>query len=146
MVKVPESVVTDIRDFKQQAIYFIIPILLLLILGKLANILYVKVLNEKYPQIQSIAIHPGVIATNLVTSLDFATRMFVYIAGGKFYTVAEGIKNTLYCATMPKEELPKDCSYLEPVGLAVTPSKLAQDMDLANSLYDWTQKELQPFL
>jgi NAD(P)-dependent dehydrogenase (short-subunit alcohol dehydrogenase family) len=66
--------------------------------SKVANIVYARELAKRYPGITSAAIHPGVIATPLVTNLGFVDRMMVYLpvaATGKFLTLEQGIREQI---------------------------------------------------
>ncbi|KAF4501188.1 alcohol dehydrogenase Bli-4 [Fusarium agapanthi] len=57
--------------------------------SKLANIVLAKELERRYPAIKSVVVHPGVIATNLVTGLGFWKRMFVEDLGKKLWEWTE---------------------------------------------------------
>ncbi|KAF4976482.1 hypothetical protein FZEAL_6848, partial [Fusarium zealandicum] len=45
--------------------------------SKLANMVFARELQRRYPEVTSVAVHPGVIATGLVTELSFWRRMLV---------------------------------------------------------------------
>ncbi|KAJ3468131.1 hypothetical protein MRS44_002196 [Fusarium solani] len=45
--------------------------------SKFANIVFARELHRRHPEITSVVVHPGVIATGLVTELGFWKRMFV---------------------------------------------------------------------
>jgi NAD(P)-dependent dehydrogenase (short-subunit alcohol dehydrogenase family) len=65
--------------------------------SKIANIVYARELARRYPGITSVSIHPGVIATSLVSDLGLVDRMTVYLptlATGKFLTLDEGIRKS----------------------------------------------------
>ncbi|GAB7338847.1 hypothetical protein MBLNU457_5536t2 [Dothideomycetes sp. NU457] len=113
--------------------------------SKLANILHARMLGEKYPQITAVAVHPGVIMTELYASVKKGTAArFVLgaVAPLVFASTQDGAKNTLWAATAPEERVKKDF-YYEPIGKAGCGSKNAKDHDLAVELWDWTEEELK---
>ncbi|KAL8784116.1 MAG: hypothetical protein Q9213_004175 [Squamulea squamosa] len=113
--------------------------------SKLANILFTKELASRYPSITSVAIHPGVILTNLYAPNQQSNLLFRY--GVKFIgplfmaDVPTGAFNQLWAATGKKSEVVSG-KYYTPVAKASTGSKLAQKKDLAQKLWAWTEKEL----
>lgn len=111
--------------------------------SKLANILWARQLAKVYPQFTIAAIHPGVVRTNLsagATGFPFVLRMLGGI-GNRFLTpVDEGAKNQLW-ASVSKDV--KSGEYYKPVGVGGSVSAYGKDDDLASSLWDWTEKELE---
>lgn len=114
--------------------------------SKLANILYAAELARRYPQITSLSIHPGVVETDLVGNLGRANKLFVYAANmGKVVKPAEGAYNQLWAATSDKKKLANGTFY-EPIGVVSTKhDKLSQDAKLAETLWEWTDKELEKY-
>lgn len=114
--------------------------------SKLANLLYARELARRYPSITSASIHPGVVNTNLVDSLGFGNRAFVYLTNlGKLLKPSEGAYNQLWSATTPKSQL-KTGQFYEPVGVLSTKlDKVSRDDALATQLWEWTDKELAAY-
>ncbi|KAL3475714.1 hypothetical protein BJX99DRAFT_155037 [Aspergillus californicus] len=84
--------------------------------SKLANLIYAKELARRYPNITSVAVHPGVVGTGLVDSLSFVKRWFVILTNfGRFLTPDEGAYDQLWAASTDKKKLVNGGFY-EPVG------------------------------
>jgi NAD(P)-dependent dehydrogenase (short-subunit alcohol dehydrogenase family) len=120
--------------------------------SKLANILFAKELARRYPTITSVAVHPGVVDTELYRTM-FSGWMGlgkVMIAAQKvlYTSVEEGAKNQLWGATAKKGEGKgelKSGEYYTPVGLAGNGSWKSEDKDLAGKLWEWTENELEGY-
>ncbi|KAF2116520.1 hypothetical protein BDV96DRAFT_598421 [Lophiotrema nucula] len=119
--------------------------------AKLANILFTKQLAERYPQITSVSIHPGVIITDLYASvqLNFFLRIGVWLYGlltpflpGHFKDTKGGALNQTWAATVPKAQL-KNGQFYMPVGTESKGSGYAQDEGLAKKLWEWSEGELE---
>ncbi|KAF2809975.1 NAD(P)-binding protein [Mytilinidion resinicola] len=120
--------------------------------SKLANILFSRELAQHYPTIKSVAVHPGVILTNLYD--DFQTNAFArfafwilktigpFIPGLLLPNVQAGAKNSLWAATAPKADV-KSGAYYQPIGILKPGSKFAQNDGLAKKLWEYTETELQ---
>ncbi|KAF7562948.1 hypothetical protein G7046_g1195 [Stylonectria norvegica] len=116
--------------------------------SKLANILFANELGRRYPKITSASIHPGVVRTELVTSLGFLNGLLVtagriFGGAGKLQTPEQGCYNTVWGATSPdlRSKLAEDkVTYFEPVGKAMPGNALCADRNLAKELWEWTEK------
>lgn len=111
--------------------------------SKLANILYTKELAARYPDITSVAVHPGVIKTDLYKPNAASSMIVRYgmMAFGPFMKVAStGALNQLWAATAPNVT---SGAYYTPVGSLTKPSVYGQDSKMAEELWEWTEKELQ---
>ncbi|KAL9125377.1 MAG: hypothetical protein Q9217_005412 [Psora testacea] len=111
--------------------------------SKLANILFTRSLAETYPEITSVAIHPGIIKTDLYLpnqQASLITRMGLAIMGSFRGTVATGALNQLWAATGKEDEL-ESGAYYRPIASKSGGSSCAQNMELAKQLRDWTEKE-----
>lgn len=113
--------------------------------SKLANILHARALAKRYPSITATSIHPGVIITNLYTPLH--TAIWISKVGTSFLNlflpnVATGTQNQLWAATAPKDEVRKGYYWL-PVGSNSKGSSHAQNAELSDKLWDWTEAELK---
>lgn len=113
--------------------------------SKLANILYTKELAKRYPSITSVAIHPGVIKTDLYLPNQENSMILRYglkLVGPLFMAdVPTGTLNQLWAAVGKKDEVISG-NYYTPVGKSSKGSAWAQKSDLARELWDWTEKEL----
>ncbi|KAK4222761.1 short-chain dehydrogenase TIC 32, chloroplastic [Podospora fimiseda] len=111
--------------------------------SKLANLLYARELAERYPEILSFSITPGVVSTGMVTGLGWANKALVYATTiGQMQTPEEGTYNHLWAMTAAREGI-KPGLFYEPVGqLSKLESKASRDVDLSKRLWDWTEEEL----
>lgn len=119
--------------------------------AKLANILFTRELAARYPQITSVAIHPGVILTDLYASLKanwfIGVLVFIYarmmpFLPGHFKDTKGGALTQTWAATTPKEDL-KSGEFYRPVGIRSAGSGYAQDLGLAKKLWEWTDEEFE---
>lgn len=120
--------------------------------SKLANILFTKGLTKHYPEITSIAIHPGGINTELlrgpVASYGSFLSYPVKMLGAIFLkTVAQGALNQTWAATAPLDtgdgKGVTNGTFYWPVGITGKDSKHAKDTAMADKLWEWTEKELE---
>ncbi|KIY48231.1 oxidoreductase [Fistulina hepatica ATCC 64428] len=112
--------------------------------SKLSNILYARELARHYPQLLSVSMHPGMIYTELYTTVSTANwfyRLAMPVSRLVFRSVPDGAKSQLWAATMSREKVHNGAFYL-PVGKESTGSSYARDDELAAKLWEWTQKEL----
>ena len=113
--------------------------------SKLANILFTKELASRYPSITSVAIHPGVILTDLYAPNQQSNMLLKYgvmLLGPLFMAdVPTGALNQLWAATGKKTEVMTG-KYYTPAGASSEGSKSAQNKNLAQELWAWTEKEL----
>ncbi|KAK3987991.1 short-chain dehydrogenase TIC 32, chloroplastic [Cladorrhinum sp. PSN332] len=115
--------------------------------SKLANMLYARELAERYPEILSLSITPGVVRTALVNDLSLADKALVFVPNiGKMKTPEEGTYNTLWAMTAPREGI-KPGVFYEPVGKPTKmESKASRDLDLSKTLWEWTDNELATWM
>ncbi|MCJ1398378.1 hypothetical protein MMC11_001576 [Xylographa trunciseda] len=113
--------------------------------SKLANILFASELARRYPSITTASVHPGVIATGLVTSLGFLNSAFVYVTNPfSMLTPEQGAYNSLWATTTKKGNLISG-GYYVPVGIPGTHDKESKSEKLAGELWEWTEKELEAY-
>jgi retinol dehydrogenase-12 len=120
--------------------------------SKLANILFAKELARRYPSITAVAVHPGVIYTQLYDSaysgimgLGGLTKKFSTMV---YSSVPEGAKNSLWASTAKKGDKKgevKSGEYYTPVGVPGKGSSISNDTKLAEQLWVWTEKELAEY-
>ncbi|KZF20843.1 short-chain dehydrogenase/reductase [Xylona heveae TC161] len=113
--------------------------------SKLANIYFAKELARRYPSIKSVAVHPGVIYTNLYASttsaFGFVSKIALTVASWFMSSVPQGARNQLWAATTkPAKEVETGAFYV-PVGRKSGGSGLARNDDRARKLWDWTEAE-----
>ena len=114
---------------------------------KLANILFTRELAMRYPTITSVAVHPGIIYSDIWGPLQhtatFTVRWLSAATTFLFGTSIEvGVRNQLWAATCKRGEVVSGGFY-KPVGHLSMGSPLAQDARLATKLWEWTEKELE---
>ncbi|KAF2222217.1 dehydrogenase with different specificitie [Elsinoe ampelina] len=113
--------------------------------SKLANLLYAQELARRYSDITFVSIHPGIINTTLISGLSTFNRYFTNITTiGQQVTVAEGVKNQLWAASVSKDQI-KNGVFYEPVGQIGRMTAAAKNQDQAEELYEWTEKTLRDF-
>jgi len=113
--------------------------------SKLANILHARVLRDRYPQLTVTAVHPGVIKTDLYATVNSGTAarcVSAVVMPLFFRDVHDGALNTLWAATADQKAVRKNY-YFEPIGQAVAGSKYAQDQNLADELWKFTENEFE---
>lgn len=113
--------------------------------SKLANILFAHSLAKEYPSITSVALHPGLIKTDLYgpnKESNVIVRYGLGLFGPLFMRdIPQGAKNQLWAATAEKQRL-ENGAYYKPVGKSSGGSAYARDANLAERLWDWTENEL----
>lgn len=114
--------------------------------SKLANVLFTKGLAKRYPQITSVAVHPGLILTDLYLAKDksnlFVKLAMTYIAPIFFQLPPDGAFNQLWAATAPKDQVASGSYYL-PVGKISGGSSYARNEELADRLWEWTEQQFR---
>lgn len=115
--------------------------------SKLANLLYARAFAQHHPTITSVSIHPGVSATGLVTSMSLPNRLFVYATNvGNMLSAEQCAWNQQWAAVAPlgngKREV-ENGAYYEPVGVKGNLTAAGANDELAEKLWEWTQKELE---
>lgn len=113
--------------------------------SKLANILYARSLAKRYPEIMSVAIHPGVVSTGLVANLSWWKKALVYLSEwGRIKEPKDGIVNQVWAATGERSGIVSG-GYYEPVGMVGREDKVSSSEVLAEELWKWTEKELDGY-
>ncbi|CAO2653556.1 Nn.00g029670.m01.CDS01 [Neocucurbitaria sp. VM-36] len=113
--------------------------------SKLANVVYARQFAKHYPQLISVAIHPGEVGTQLFNKgaqgggpeIEYLAKE---IAPKVCVAVEEGAKSGLWAATAVDVQTGR---YYEPVGVSGQGSELSRDEMLGKRLWDWTQEELE---
>ncbi|PKX88689.1 NAD(P)-binding protein [Aspergillus novofumigatus IBT 16806] len=111
--------------------------------SKAALIGLMQGLSRDYPQIKTVAVHPGRILTGMATSLwkeSTLARLTKPIAPFFCVPVTTGIRNHLWAATSSEVV---SGTYYEPVGVPGTLSQAVQDPTFATRLKEWTDNALE---
>jgi NAD(P)-dependent dehydrogenase (short-subunit alcohol dehydrogenase family) len=117
--------------------------------AKLANILFTRELATRYPTITSVAVHPGIIVTDLYTAVssNFVVKIGLWIYGslfrflpGHFTSTEGGALNQTWAAVSGEVE---SGGLYYPVGKRAEGSAYARDDGLAKKLWEWTEGELE---
>lgn len=108
--------------------------------------LYADELARQNPDLTCVAVHPGIVQTNLVSSMSFMKRftMAVGTFGQKRLTPAEGAKSQIWAATAPASSVKSGVYYI-PVGVEGKREGKGKAQVLAKKLYDWTETDLTKF-
>ena len=119
--------------------------------SKLADILLAKGMAKRYPQITSVSVHPGLVRTELGGRVEpsmWTPLLRLARWTPLFQSPAARAYNTLWAATTSKDNL-ENGAYYEPVGKRPGEptsysgvAKICSDEDLADKLWEWTEKEL----
>jgi len=112
--------------------------------SKLANILFTKELAKRYPDIKSVAIHPGAVNTDLKRGIKQLLPWISYpldiLSSLVTKDTATGALNQLWAVA---SEDVKSGGYYFPVGKETSGSAYARDEKLAEKLWNWTEEELK---
>ncbi|GAB1737045.1 hypothetical protein NU219Hw_g407t1 [Hortaea werneckii] len=112
--------------------------------SELAQVLYMSRLAHQNSTSSSIAIHPGVVGTDLVKALNFADRLLVY-AMSTVMSPEDGCKNSLWGATAPRRSVENGACY-HPIAEPGKQTRWTRDGNLAWKLWKWTEEALQPYM
>jgi NAD(P)-dependent dehydrogenase (short-subunit alcohol dehydrogenase family) len=116
--------------------------------SKLANVLFTKGLAKRYPDIKSIAIHPGGVNTGLIDSFVANLGLFGWILKPITALILTGVEKgalgQLWAATAKDEgKGPTTGHFYYPVAVDFKGSDTVNDEDLADALWNWTEKEFE---
>ena len=115
--------------------------------SKLANMLYADELAKRYPQITSVSVHPGYVFTSLYDNVPFFAKLGALVSSiGNTIPVEEGHYTQVWASTCAKSDLVNGEYYVPVVGVAgKRDTRASQDKQLAEKLWQWTEKELAAF-
>lgn len=113
--------------------------------SKLANVHFTTELARRYPEIKSVAIHPGSVDTNLVSgpmaSYPFVKVLFPLVRPLVTASVQTGALNQIWASTSVDGDVKSGALYY-PVKKLVKGSSWAQNHEQAKQLWEWTEKQL----
>ncbi|KIL87248.1 hypothetical protein FAVG1_09806 [Fusarium avenaceum] len=110
--------------------------------SKLANILFTRALAERYPQLTAVAIHPGACRTNLTLN-STGGNVFDWVLGYFLSRPVEVVAKHHVWAAVAKQI--DSGEYYEPLGRGGRCIPEGKDKDLSLKLWEWTEKELEPY-
>lgn len=114
--------------------------------AKLANLLYVRAMAKRYPDIKVVAMHPGVVKTEMIAKISFWSRLLVNIANpfGQLEP-KQGAYCQLWAATTDKANL-QNGGFYEPVGEPGREDANSRSEELADALWEWTETALALYM
>ncbi|KAF2173702.1 hypothetical protein M409DRAFT_48640 [Zasmidium cellare ATCC 36951] len=111
--------------------------------SKFANMLYAEQVAKHFPQFTTISLHPGEVGTALF-SREPGDEQIRYlqkeVVPTKIVPVDEGVKNQLWAAGASGLV---SGAYYEPVGVLYQEKLQEGHVEIAEKLWDWTEKELE---
>ncbi|KAL4959549.1 uncharacterized protein BDV14DRAFT_212276 [Aspergillus stella-maris] len=113
--------------------------------SKAANILFAGELARRYPSLTAVSVHPGIILTDLYTSIK-ANNPFAGV-GLKILSVfgtkvEEGAWNQLWAGFGAKKDELVNGAYYVPVGNGKPGNRFVVDVEKGRKLWEWTEEEL----
>ncbi|KAI5460337.1 oxidoreductase [Mariannaea sp. PMI_226] len=114
--------------------------------SKLANIVFAQELGRREPRIASLAVHPGVVETELVTRLGFWNKALVRVTNPMgLMTPEQGGLNTAWAAagTDVREKVERGkgkVALFMPVGKGNGGDAMCLDETLGKRLWEWTEE------
>ena len=121
--------------------------------SKLANVLHANAIHARYnsspatedrPRIWAVSLHPGNIDTQLnKRAWGGSTLRPILKCMGAYIAPEQGSFNSLWAVAGREMTAEMSGRYFVPVGERKTPSKQAQDSQLAERLWDWTEREMR---
>jgi NAD(P)-dependent dehydrogenase (short-subunit alcohol dehydrogenase family) len=112
--------------------------------SKLANLVYAAELARRYPQILSVSVHPGLVATDNINNMPGPKKALAYFVGFVTGTGAatpdHGALNILWAAGAKRSGIVNGAFYY-PVGRLTNDKldKIATSQEFANGLWQWTE-------
>jgi NAD(P)-dependent dehydrogenase (short-subunit alcohol dehydrogenase family) len=118
--------------------------------SKLAMVLYAKALAKRYESITTVAIHPGVINTAIISEQPFwawlSLRVFIFLGLlGAELSLAEGAYTSCWAATSARGKDLVSGGLYEPVGKPLADTKQSADEALQERLWEWTEDQLEAY-
>jgi NAD(P)-dependent dehydrogenase (short-subunit alcohol dehydrogenase family) len=96
--------------------------------SKLANVLFIRELARRHPDLRGYAVHPGLVHTRIIPT---PIRI---LSGTRMRTPQEGADTVVWCATAP--EVADESGHYYQDRTVALPSVPAQDDDLAAELWE----------
>ncbi|RAL11048.1 putative short-chain dehydrogenase/reductase family protein [Aspergillus homomorphus CBS 101889] len=113
--------------------------------SKAANILFASELARRYPEILSVSVHPGAVASELyehTMKLNPVVRLGLGVIKGAFCrSLRTGALNQLWAAGVKRESLVNGAYYV-PIGVHASGNPYANDADMGRRLWEWTEQQI----
>lgn len=117
--------------------------------SKLANVVYARELARRFPGVVSVSVCPGFVETEMVKGMGFCDRVGTRVMGwleGGMVSPEVGARNQIWAATVGRGEL-KNGGVYEPVGKEMGDlGGPVVDVELGERLWEWTEREIAPWL
>ncbi|KAL1859858.1 hypothetical protein Plec18167_006330 [Paecilomyces lecythidis] len=114
--------------------------------SKAANILFAAELARRYPEITSVSVHPGAVASNLYETAKASNVVQHYaiasFSGLAMRSVRTGAFNQLWAAGVERKLLISG-AYYTPVGNIQKHNRYATDAELGKRLWEWTEAAVE---
>lgn len=113
--------------------------------SKLANLYFAKSYAKRYPHIKSVALHPGLVQTNIgsgMTANPILSFIFSQITRVASIDVPAGALNQLWASTAKSDEV-KNGAYYIPSMKEANRADIMNDRDKAEELWQWTEREFE---
>lgn len=113
--------------------------------SKAANIIFASELARRHPEIMSVSLHPGIISTNLYSSIEDEGNSIVGQGVALFKPmvlqgVQTGALNQIWASIADREHLTNGAYYV-PVGEPIE-KQYTTDVDMGRKLWEWTESEV----
>jgi retinol dehydrogenase 12 len=96
--------------------------------SKLANVLFIRELARRHPELRAFAVHPGLVRTRLIPGPLRA------LSGSSMLSPEQGADTVLWCAT--SDDVASESGQYYQQRSRLSPSATAQDDDLARELWE----------
>lgn len=114
--------------------------------SKAANILFAAELARRYPEIMSISVHPGAVASNLYETAKASNVIQSYaitaLSSLAMRSVRTGAFNQLWAAGVQRDLLING-GYYTPVGIIQKHNQFATDTELGRKLWEFTDEAVK---
>jgi len=113
--------------------------------SKLANIYFTQSYAKRYPNIKSVALHPGLVRTDIggeMTANPFLVFIFGLLNKVASVDIPTGTLNQLWASTADPDKV-KSGSYYVPLSKEANRSGIMNDKGKAEELWQWTENELR---
>ncbi|SPJ93293.1 related to retinol dehydrogenase 12 [Fusarium torulosum] len=113
--------------------------------SKLVNIYYTQQLAKRYPSIKSVAVHPGIVNTNLMSGPKQSFKIispFLFLVSRFFTSVKDGALNQLWAATAKSRDV-NQAGFYYPVGVEFSAKPVVTNAEVSDALWEFTEKELK---
>ena len=113
--------------------------------SKLANLYFAKSCAKRYPNIKSVALHPGLVQTNIggnMAANPILSFIFNQISRMVSVDVPTGTLNQLWASTANSDEV-KNGAYYIPFMKEADRADIMNDGDKAEELWQWTEREFE---